>query len=122
MDVICIKMFLFQGISEELQSINKSSAFTKRQERSDEVINPENNIKFNVINFEKKIMPSGMRTTLSQPVLITKISSHHNQSLIRTFGSSEVTRCYNGLHHGSLENIRNYLSVSPAFRFISILT
>ncbi|XP_043685849.1 monocarboxylate transporter 9 isoform X1 [Vespula pensylvanica] len=97
-----------KGISEELQSINKSSAFTKRQERSDEVINPENNIKFNVVNFEKKVMPSGIRTALSQPVLITKVSSQHKQSLIRTFGSSEVTRCHNGLHHGSLENIRNY--------------
>ncbi|XP_035742954.1 monocarboxylate transporter 12-B-like isoform X1 [Vespa mandarinia] len=97
-----------KGISEKLQSINKSSTFTKRQESSDEVINPENNIKFNVVNFEKKVMPSSMRTALSQPILINKVSNQHKQSHIRTFGSSEETKCHNGLHHGSLENIRNY--------------
>ncbi|XP_015176547.1 PREDICTED: monocarboxylate transporter 12 [Polistes dominula] len=97
-----------EGIYHELQSRDK---FTNQDECSNEVNDLKNNIKFNNVNdIEKEVMPLsfGMRTALSHPVLITKVSSHYKQSLIRGFGSVEVNRCYNGFHHGSLGNIRNY--------------
>lgn len=82
------------------ESVNKSNSFIKRQQRSDEMVDPDNNLKFNLVTSYKEVPSSGIRTALSQPMLITRVSSQ--------FGSSEVLRRCNGLHHGSLENIRNY--------------
>ncbi|KAK2583113.1 hypothetical protein KPH14_009139 [Odynerus spinipes] len=94
------KTHTLKDTPQEEESVNKSSAFHKWQERSDEMVDPANSMKFNLVTSQKEVTSSRIRTALSQPVLITTVGSQ--------FGSSEVIRRCNGSHHGSLENIRNY--------------
>lgn len=82
----------------------------RRQQRSDSMISAQETTKLEIVSFRKENNDSGIRSALSQPILISKVGNHHTEPIAKSFGSGGVMDRRDALYQGSLENIRKQSS------------